>query len=70
MGGNYKGLKAMEITCISCSRQFPYPSEWIELNDTDKAYIEDDYCCEPCWTENENAKYYRASMAELNGYGY
>jgi hypothetical protein len=59
----------MEITCKSCSKRFPYPVEWLELNDTDKCYLEDDYCCQPCWVENEQESYYRAGMAELKGYG-
>jgi len=57
------------ITCISCSKKFPYPKEWEKLNAADRAYLEDDYCCEKCWRENEEESYYRAGMAELKGYG-
>jgi len=58
----------MKIKCTACGIYNGYPVEWIGLNYMDRAYLEDDFLCESCSMEKEQADYYRSGMAELNEY--
>ena len=59
-----------EISCEKCGSWEPMPKEWQGMKDSDINYLCDGYLCEKCWNAEEDEKYYRNGMAEMNGSGY
>ena len=59
-----------EISCEKCGSWEPMPEEWKDLNPADLTYALDGYQCQSCWNAEEDEKYYRNGMAEMNGSGY
>jgi len=59
-----------EIVCTKCGNREPMPECFKELKQRDLDYALDGYLCEKCWNAEEDEKYYRNGMAEMNGSGY